>query len=90
MKQIIKKIVKKGIVLVAKTFRIEIFFERTKLPGYVDIIENQYGHKLTRAKGIPVNNNAKPLPWFTYPAIEYLNQLDLSSCAIFEWGCGNS
>ncbi len=90
MKQIIKNIVKKVIILIAKTFRIEVFFEKTKLPAYIDIIENKYGHKISREKGIPLNSEYKPLPWFTYPAIEYLNQLDLSGCTVFEWGSGNS
>jgi hypothetical protein len=31
-----------------------------------------------------------PLPWFTYPAIDYIRQLDLSEKAIFEWGAGFS
>jgi hypothetical protein len=31
-----------------------------------------------------------PLPWLTYPAIEYLDQLDLSEKIVLEWGSGNS
>jgi hypothetical protein len=31
-----------------------------------------------------------PLPWLTYPAIEYLTQFDLSQRIIFEYGSGNS
>jgi len=30
------------------------------------------------------------LPWYTYPAIEYLEQLDLMNCNVFEYGSGNS
>lgn len=29
-------------------------------------------------------------PWYTYPAIEFLNQLDFSHCTILEYGSGNS
>jgi len=36
------------------------------------------------------NLKGKPIPWFTYPAIEYLNQLDFSKKVIFEFGSGNS
>ncbi len=32
----------------------------------------------------------RPLPWYTYPAIEYLAQLDFSNRTVFEFGCGNS
>jgi hypothetical protein len=31
-----------------------------------------------------------PIPWFTYPAIDYIRQLDLSEKTIFEWGSGFS
>jgi 16S rRNA G966 N2-methylase RsmD len=37
-----------------------------------------------------VNENNEPIPWFTYPSIQYLDQLDLSEKTIFEWGSGNS
>ena len=32
----------------------------------------------------------KEIPWYTYPAIEYLNQFDFSDKEVFEYGCGNS
>jgi hypothetical protein len=31
-----------------------------------------------------------PIPWFTYPAIEFLEGLDLSAARVFEYGAGNS
>ena len=31
-----------------------------------------------------------PIPWYTYPTIEYLRQLDFSQRTVFEFGCGNS
>jgi hypothetical protein len=31
-----------------------------------------------------------PIPWYTYPAIEYLKNLDFSDRNIFEYGSGNS
>jgi hypothetical protein len=30
------------------------------------------------------------VPWFTYPAIEYLNQFDFSNLEVFEYGSGDS
>ena len=32
----------------------------------------------------------QPIPWFTYPAIEYLSAFDFSNCNLFEYGCGRS
>jgi hypothetical protein len=37
-----------------------------------------------------VNADAAPVPWFTYPAIEYLQQLDLRDRTVFEYGSGHS
>ncbi|MHC4106363.1 MAG: SAM-dependent methyltransferase, partial [Planctomycetota bacterium] len=37
-----------------------------------------------------VDLNGEPLPWYTYPTIEYLKSLDLRDKIVFEWGCGNS
>jgi hypothetical protein len=37
----------------------------------------------------PVTRTREPLPWMTYPAIEYLRQLDLSASFVFEYGSGH-
>lgn len=47
------------------------------------------GHKSFECR-LPVDPSGNPLPWYTYPAIEYLQQLDFSQCDIFEYGSGNS
>ena len=37
-----------------------------------------------------LDKNGNPIPWYTYPAIEYLAQFDYSQKKIFEFGCGYS
>ena len=37
-----------------------------------------------------VDFQGNPIPWYSYPSIEYLSQLDFSDKTIFEFGCGNS
>jgi len=37
-----------------------------------------------------IDRNGEPIPWFSYPAIEYLQGIDLSKKKIFEYGSGNS
>ena len=37
-----------------------------------------------------VDAKGEPIPWITYPAIEFLKQLDLSDRTVFEYGCGGS
>lgn len=38
----------------------------------------------------PIDAVGSPLPWYTYPAIEYLSQFDYSQKRMFEYGCGMS
>ncbi|WP_394951331.1 hypothetical protein [uncultured Helicobacter sp.] len=37
-----------------------------------------------------IDNNKQPLPWYVYPCIEYLNNLDFSKKEILEFGGGQS
>lgn len=54
------------------------------------ILINQYGFLKSAEAKMPVDEQQKPLPWYTYPAIEYIEQLDLSNKKVFEYGVGNS
>ena len=56
----------------------------------INLIENEYGHKKSVLLGKPVDAVLKAIPWYTYPAIEYLKQFDFSDKNIFEYGSGNS
>lgn len=56
----------------------------------MNILDKEHGHSRSVAEKKPVDAEGKPLPWFTYPAIEYLSQLDLGNFKILEWGIGNS
>jgi len=38
----------------------------------------------------PVNSNREPIPWITYPALEFLLQFDYFGSSVFEYGSGNS
>lgn len=61
-----------------------------KLPVAFNVFKQEFGYQnsMEQMKSIDVNEN--PIPWFTYPAIEYLSQFDLSQKDIFEYGCGSS
>lgn len=41
-------------------------------------------------KGRPLDANNNPIPWFTYPAIDFLESILDVKWNIFEWGSGNS
>lgn len=53
-------------------------------------ILDQLGQARSIREKKPVDVDGNPIPWFTYPSIEYLNQLDLTDYDILEWGSGNS
>jgi hypothetical protein len=50
----------------------------------------RYGFLRSAATWSSVDRSGSPLPWYTYPAIDYLKQLDLSDKLVFEYGMGNS
>jgi hypothetical protein len=54
------------------------------------ILAMQYGHLQSAARFAAVDAGGRPVPWFTYPAIEYVDRLDLEGKSLFEYGCGNS
>lgn len=66
----------------------EIGFD--KIISLVNLFEKEYGHDQSVRLGKPVDAFLKPIPWYTYPAIEYLKQFDFSDKNIFEYGSGNS
>ncbi len=37
-----------------------------------------------------IDKDGNPIPWYTYPAIEYLENLDMTDKRVLEWGSGNS
>lgn len=49
-----------------------------------------YGQKRSIELGRAVDRAGRPLPWYTYGAIEYLRQFDFSQAMVFEFGAGNS
>lgn len=48
------------------------------------------GYSRSVVTGRPVDGSGAPIPWFTFPAIEYLKQFDFSQKRVFEYGSGNS
>ena len=49
-----------------------------------------FGHVRSSAEEASIDRHGQPVPWFSYPAIEFLARLDLSEKSVFEYGCGNS
>lgn len=89
----IKKQIKQSIRKVFKIFGLSIQKVGTKnieFTGASTLLEFNYGHLESKKVQMAIDANNEPIPWFTYPAIDYLKQLDLSSKIMLEWGAGNS
>jgi hypothetical protein len=54
------------------------------------ILNFDYGYLRSAARMRSIDAAGEPVPWITYPAIEFLKQLDLSDKTVFEYGCGGS
>lgn len=54
------------------------------------ILAVDFGQWRSIKENIPIDKEGNPIPWYTYPAIEYLKRLNVSDKTIFEWGSGNS
>jgi hypothetical protein len=54
------------------------------------IMSIEYGHLRSAATLRSIDAAGQPLPWITYPAIEFLKQLNLADKTVFEYGCGGS
>jgi hypothetical protein len=68
----------------------ELLVEHPKLVDNVRILGERLGQVRSIAESRPVDALGRPIPWYTYPAIEYLERLALEGASIFEFGCGNS
>lgn len=56
---------------------------------FYQIFNTKYGHSHF-INGFVHDGNNSPLPWITYPCIEFLNRLNLKDCNVFEFGSGSS
>lgn len=63
---------------------------KVKISRVYKILFDDYGLEKTIIKQMAVDSKNKPIPWYTYPTIEYLRQLDFSDKKVFEFGSGNS
>jgi len=61
-----------------------------KIVDVLEILLYKQGQTESLRKGVPVDSTGQPIPWITYPALEFLSQFDYSDCNIFEFGAGNS
>ena len=61
-----------------------------KFLKFIEMWEKDFAIARTIDEKVCVDRDGNPIPWYTYPAIEYLSQFDYRDKKIFEFGCGYS
>ncbi|MBP5399300.1 MAG: SAM-dependent methyltransferase [Alphaproteobacteria bacterium] len=61
-----------------------------KFQKFVEMWQKDFAIEKSIDEKICADKDGNPIPWYTYPAIEYLSQFDYSKLKIFEFGCGYS
>ncbi len=61
-----------------------------KFQKFIEMWQKDFAIERTIDEKVCVDRDGNPIPWYTYPAIEYLSQFDYAEKTIFEFGCGYS
>ena len=61
-----------------------------KFQKFIEMWQNDFAFERSINEKVCRDKDGNPIPWYTYPAIEYLAQFDYSDKKIFEFGCGYS
>ena len=61
-----------------------------KFNKFIEMWQKDFAIERSIDEKVCVDKDGNPIPWYTYPAIEYLSQFDYSDLKIFEYGCGYS
>jgi hypothetical protein len=61
-----------------------------KFLKFIEIWQKEFAFERTLDEETALDAQGRLIPWYTYPAIEYLSQFDYRNKKIFEYGCANS
>lgn len=82
----IKKLVSSLIPKSLRTIRYKLLLKKQLLTHLLE----DYGWSRSIRENKCVDKDGNPIPWFSYPAIDFLCQLDYSDKDVFEYGSGFS
>ncbi|MGV3561025.1 SAM-dependent methyltransferase [Larkinella arboricola] len=75
--------------IIGKILKILPYEYTVTLHNYKNL-SREFGHFKSAKKWQAIDKDDNPIPWYTYPSIEFIKQLDLSDKTVFEYGSGNS
>ena len=61
-----------------------------KFQKFIEMWQKEFAMEKSIDEKLCLDRDGNPIPWYTFPAIEYLSQFDYSDKKIFEYGCGYS
>lgn len=61
-----------------------------KFQKFIEMWQKEFAIERSMDEKLCRDRDGNPIPWYTYPAIEYLAQFDYTKKNIFEYGCGYS
>ncbi len=61
-----------------------------KFQKFIEMWQKEFAIERSIDEKVCLDKDGNPIPWYTYPAIEYLSQFDYTQKEIFEFGCGYS
>lgn len=70
-------------------FRIKMMYSE-KFQKFIEMWQKEFAMERSIDEKVCEDKDGNPIPWYTYPAIEYLQQFDYQQKRVFEFGCGNS
>lgn len=73
-----------------KAFQEEEFLFSEKFLKAVEMLQKDFGLERSIDEKLCQDKDGNPIPWYTYPAIEYISQFDYANKKVFEFGCGYS
>ena len=59
-----------------------------KFSKAIEMLQKEFALERSIDEKLCLDKEGNPIPWYTYPAIEYLSQFDYQDKKIFEFGCG--
>lgn len=57
---------------------------------FIEMWQKDFAIERSMNEKVCVDRDGNPIPWYTYPAIEYISQFDYSNKKVFEFGTGYS
>ena len=67
-----------------------MFMYSEKFKIFIDMWREEFAIERSIDEKKCLDKDGNPIPWYTYPAIEYLSQFDYTDKQILEFGCGYS